>query len=41
MENNFKKYENFLWMDLTANSDFMVEGDATSFIEKWAENWMT
>ncbi|MBR6064523.1 MAG: hypothetical protein IKP54_10265 [Bacteroidales bacterium] len=38
MENNFKKYENLLWMDLTANSDFMVEGDATSFIEKWAEN---
>lgn len=35
---NWKTYEEDLWMHLLEKSDFMIEGDATDFIEDWANS---
>ena len=37
-ENNLKSYEEDLLMDLITNHHFMILGDATDFIMKWADS---
>ena len=38
MEKDLKKHEKLLWIKLVTNHCFCLNGDATDFIEKWADS---